>query len=259
MKKLLLSLFVAVSAVAGNAQCNPLDYNFGAVAYGVYPDTATGLTPAYLNQPYTQVIYMLVPTDAGLIDPAYAGVPISTIELNNIQYDDGTGTMQDVSNLGLTLACNPTNCTFDAGGQYCGSVSGIPNTAGSFPVTINVTANITFFGVQIPIPYAYTGYTFVVNADASVSLVNNATFEVGMAKPNPANNWVNVPFESPAVEEVEVVVTGLLGNKVFEKTVTAKRGENQLAIETSNWEEGVYLYTVQSGSTKVTRRLLVQH
>lgn len=259
MKKFLLSFITVAAGIAGFAQCNPLDYNFGTAAYGVYPDTATGLTPAYLNQPYTQVIYMLVPSDAGLIDPAYAGVPITTIQLDNIQYDNGSGTMQDITNLGLTLACNPANCTFDAGGQYCGSVSGIPNTAGSFPVTINVTANITFFGVQIPIPYSYTGYTFVVNADASVSLMNNKSFEVGMAQPNPSNNWVNIPFESPAVEEVQLVVTGLLGNKVYERTITSKRGENQIAIETSNWEEGVYLYTVQNGSTKVTRRLLVQH
>jgi hypothetical protein len=258
MKKIVFSLLALMSGLWASAQCNPTDYNFGAVAYGVYPDTATGLTPAYLNVPYTQVIYMLVPTDAGLIDPAYTGVPITTIQLDNIQYDNG-GTLQDVSNLGLTLNCNPANCTFNAGGQYCGSVSGVPNTAGSFPVTINVTAHITFFGVDVPIPYAYSGYTFVVNADQNVSSLEFNDFSVGMAKPNPSNHWVNIPFESPSSESVNLVVTGLLGNKVFEKSMTSKRGENNFAIETSNWEEGVYLYTVQSEGVKVTRRLLVQH
>jgi len=108
MKKILLTVSVVFSAFLASAQCTPSDYDFGAVDYGVFPDVASGLASGCLNEPYTQTIYFLVPSDAGAIDSAYAGIPITSITLSGITYNGGT----DITNLGLQLACNPSNCTF---------------------------------------------------------------------------------------------------------------------------------------------------
>ena len=133
MKKVLLSLSIFAASFAAQAQCSPADHDFGDVEYGVYPDVITGLNQATVNQPYEQIIYVLVPNDAGASDSAYAGVPISNIVLESISYEYN-GTTNDFSELGLELACNPSNCIFEAGGQFCGVVSGTPNMSGEFPV-----------------------------------------------------------------------------------------------------------------------------
>jgi hypothetical protein len=142
------------------------------------PDTATNLNVGILNQPYNQGLFFNIPTNAGIIDPVYTGVPITTIQLDNIQYDNG-GTMQDVSNLGLIINCNPANCTFNAGTQYCSSIEGLPNTIGIFPIVINITAHITFFGVDVPIPYAVSGYNLII--------VDSLALNAGCTNPSACN------------------------------------------------------------------------
>ena len=61
MKQLLLSFsFLALLVFSANAQCTPdPQYTIG----GVYPDSATGLAPAYVGQTYNEVITVIVPVD----------------------------------------------------------------------------------------------------------------------------------------------------------------------------------------------------
>ena len=60
MKKSLFILLFVFGAVYANAQCTP-DPQF--VSPGIYPDTATGLDPAYVGQSYNQNITIITPTD----------------------------------------------------------------------------------------------------------------------------------------------------------------------------------------------------
>lgn len=255
MKKILLALSILFSGIAASAQCTPSDYDFGDVDYGVYPDVASGLATGCLNEPYSQTIYFLVPTDAGAIDSAYAGVPITSITLDAITYNGGA----NVSDLGLQLACNPSNCTFTAGGQYCGTVSGIPNQAGEFPVSIDVTVTASIAGFPFQLPYSFPGYTFVVNdCSNSVNEIETA-FELGASSPNPANLSARIPFVLSSNEKVEFTMLNMVGERVITKTITGKRGENALNLDLSEIPTGIYLYTVQSGNKKATRKLVVQH
>lgn len=257
MKKILLSAFVVVSAFAAQAQCTPAEHDFGAETYGVYPDVITGLNQATLDQPYEQIIYVLVPEDAGAIDPAYMGVPISNIVLENISYEYN-GTINDFSVLGLSLACNPTDCIFEAGGQFCGVVSGTPNMSGEFPVTINVSVNLTFFGFPLELPFSFPGYTFIVNGTAQVASFEN-TMEIGTVSPNPANQQARIPFVLNSNEKVELTMVNMVGSRVMSKTIAGKRGENTMIVDVAELPEGIYLYTIQSGSKKSTRKLVIQH
>jgi len=255
MKKILLSTFAIFSFYAAAAQCNPADHDFGDVSYGVYPDVLTGLAGGCLNQAYEQTIYFLVPSDAGDIDPTYAGVPITSITLDAITYNGGT----NITDLGLELSCNPSNCTFQAGGQYCGTVSGTPNQVGEFPVSIDVLVMASLAGFPLEIPYSFEGYTFVVTDCANSVDEVEAVFELGAVSPNPANQIARIPFTLGANEKVEFTMVNMVGQRIMSKFVTGKRGENSMSIDTAELPSGIYLYTVQSGSKKSTRKLIIQH
>jgi len=257
MKKILLTVSVVFSAFLASAQCTPSDYDFGAVDYGVFPDVASGLASGCLNEPYTQTIYFLVPSDAGAIDSAYAGIPITSITLSGITYNGGT----DITNLGLQLACNPSNCTFSAGGQYCGTVSGTPNQVGDFPVSIDVMVTASLAGFPLQLPYSFPGYTFTVSDCANPNGVEEveASFELGAVSPNPANQTARVPYTLSSNEKVEFTMVNMVGERIISKTLGGKRGDNSLTIDVANLPAGIYLYTVQSGSYKSTRKMVVQH
>jgi len=257
MKKLLLTATTIFSALFAAAQCNPSDYDFGAVEYGVYPDVAAGLASGCLNEAYAQTIYFLVPSDAGAIDPAYAGVPVTSITLDGITYNGST----DITALGLELGCNPTNCVFAAGAQYCGTVTGVPNQVGEFPVSINVTVSASIAGFPLELPYSFPGYTFVVTDCANPNSVAEvqSSFELGAVTPNPANQTARIPFTLGNNDRVELTLVNMVGERILSKSFAGKRGENFMSLDVADLPAGIYLYTVQSGNKKATRKLVIQH
>jgi hypothetical protein len=257
MKKILLSAAAIFTALLATAQCTPSDHDFGDVEYGVYPDVASGLAAGCLNEPYTQTIYFLVPSDAGAIDPAYAGIPVTSITLDGITYNGGT----DISTIGLELACNPASCTFSAGSQYCGTVSGIPTQVGEFPVSIDVIVVASLAGFPLELPYSFPGYTFSVTDCANPNAVAEveSTFSLGSVSPNPANQTARIPFSLANNDRVELTLVNMVGERILTKSFAGKRGENYMSLDVADLPAGIYLYTVQSGSKKATRKLVVQH
>jgi hypothetical protein len=255
MKKIYSLIVMGLLSFGATAQCDPLSYDFGGALYGVFPDTTVGLADGVVNQPYNQIMYFMIPDDAGLIDPAYAGYTISTVALESITYNNGL----PISNLGLAIACNPANCTFPAGEQKCATLSGTPTQTGVFNIEINVVATALLFGFPIPVDYAFAGYTLTITDGTAVIENASMKFELSNAKPNPANNGFNLNFESPASEMVKVEVHNLLGGLVYNKSFASKRGFNTLWMDTQDWEEGVYLYSVQNGTSRATKRVVVQH
>lgn len=257
MKRILLSVFAVFAFGAASAQCTPSDHDFGDVTYGVYPDVASGLASGCLNEPYEQTIYFLVPTDAGDIDPLYSGVPITSITLVGITYNGGAS----VTELGLELACNPASCTFSAGGQYCGTVTGVPNQVGEFPVSIDVSVSASLAGFPLELPYSFPGYTFTVSDCANPNSVEEvqSVFELGAVSPNPANQSARIPFTLSNNEKVDFTMVNMVGERVMSKSFAGKRGDNSLTIDVAELPSGIYLYTVQSGSKKSTRKLVIHH
>ena len=115
-----------------------------------------------MGEPYYQPFYILVPSDAGVLDPAYAGVPISNMVVASMTIGD-----IPVSDFGLSYSCLNNNCTFLAGNQYCLNLFGNPNQAGLFDVTLNVTINMIFFGMPIELPYVISTYSLAISANCS--------------------------------------------------------------------------------------------
>jgi hypothetical protein len=82
---------------------------------------------------------------------------------------------------------------------------------------------------------------------------------LGNPSPNPSNIQTNIPFELTSNGSVQFILYNMLGEAVERRTVNGKKGTNSLTIETQNLKSGVYLYSIQAGDKKFTKRLMVQH
>ena len=137
--------------------CNIICSSDFSLANGqtIYPDINTNFGDGLLNEYYEQGIFINPPSDAGTLDPAYAGYTLSSLVLVGITYNNGL----PISNLGLSVSCNPTNCTFPSGVQNCFSIEGTPTQSGVFEIQLNFTATALIFGFPVPIDYSFGGYT----------------------------------------------------------------------------------------------------
>ncbi len=265
MKKILLSFLTISTALIASAQCDPSAHDFGGAGFGVSPDPNAGenFQTAYLNTPFSEVVYVKVPTSAADIDETYpASVMIDSLRLEAIYYLDGD-TYVNIDNLGLTVTCNNNNespdpCMFFPAGQYCGDIAGTPNTAGVFNTKIDVTIYILAFGIPTSIPYSFENYTLEVIDGVGLEEEVVAELTLGQNSPNPASVYSDINFELPNNQEVELIVSNLVGKKVFQKKVNAKKGANSYRMDVSTFESGIYLYSIQAGDRKYTRRMMVQ-
>jgi hypothetical protein len=82
---------------------------------------------------------------------------------------------------------------------------------------------------------------------------------LGSVSPNPANQIARIPFELPNNESVQLSVVNMVGEQLINKSFAGKRGENTITLDLADLPSGIYLYTMQSGSHKSTRKLVVQH
>jgi hypothetical protein len=202
-----------------------------------------------IGQPYEDQIFVRTPaTIADIKGAPDLAVAIDSLSLDNITFMLGD-VEQNISVLGLTVTCNnngvsPNPCVFFANGNYCGDITGTPTIAGTFPVKIYATGYFNFFGSQ------------------AVSVRETAApleMSLGNPSPNPSNIQANVPFELTTSSSVQFILYNMLGEAVERRTVSGKKGSNSLTIETQNLKSGVYLYSIQAGDKKITKRLMVQH
>ncbi len=123
-----------------------------------YPDTLTNFITGNLNSSYEQGVFFKPPSDLGYFDPAYSGIGISNVTIDNITFGNG----QPLTSLGLSYSCDGGNCIFPAGQTKCFSVSGIPAMSGVFNLKIHATINGSMFGISIPVQYIFSGYKIII-------------------------------------------------------------------------------------------------
>ncbi|MEY3399095.1 MAG: hypothetical protein RL220_1689 [Bacteroidota bacterium] len=266
MKRIVLSVFAFTLTLGLAAQCDPSAHDFMDAPFGVSPDPNVGedFAPAFVGVDYSDVVYVKVPTSAADIDETYPeSVLIDSLRLEAIFYLTGEDTYEDINGLGLSVTCNNNGesddpCMFFPSGQYCGDISGVPTVEGSYPTRIDVTVYITAFGVSTSIPYSFENYTFNIGA-VSVAEPVAVAFDVKQNTPNPASSFTEISFDMPNNGVVDLVVTNLVGRKISEKKIQAKKGTNSMKLDVSGYESGIYLYSIQTGDKKITKRMMVQN
>ena len=134
------------------------DYDFGSETYGSSPNPSLGeqFTPGIVNEPYADVLHMLIPEFVLEIDSTLPFSPdaiLDSIKLVGIVMVDLNDTLStySLSELGLGIVCNNNGdsgleCSFLGGNQYCVSIEGTPTMAGNFRADITVSGCTDVFG-----------------------------------------------------------------------------------------------------------------
>lgn len=248
MKKIILSLTLSISIFSFIAQCTPNPLYFDSIS-GAWPDTITNLDQAFVGVAYNQVLDFKIASDAGEYDPLFAGTPIDSVVLTGV-----TGLPA-----GLSYSCNNSTCSWLGGAQGCASLSGTPTALGSYDIVISLNG-----WVSVPIigafsaPQEFTGYVINVGSVGIETIkLKQSTFLLQQNIPNPANNSTKIQFISGTSNNVTFSMINLLGDIVFNKTITAKKGVNDVNINLLDYPEGVYLYSVSNGKDRLTKRMII--
>jgi len=264
MKKIILPFVGILVALSAASQCNSSDYSFGSAQFGVSPDPQMGesFEVGYLGQPYTDIIYMLVPTDAGDVDSSFAGFgTIDSLRLDAVFLLINDVPM-DISTVGLGFTCNNNGdlsnpCAFLGGEQYCADLTGTPTMAGVFPLQIAVTGWINSFIGTVEVPYVFSDYSLTIVDPDFVVERTKAEVTTLTNIPNPVVRSTDIIFELTKSQQVTLTVHNLLGEAVSTRVVQAKKGKNTVSFDASGLNQGIYLYSVSTGEKKITRRMVV--
>jgi hypothetical protein len=81
---------------------------------------------------------------------------------------------------------------------------------------------------------------------------------VSQNRPNPFRNSTEITVNIFKDADLQLTITNLIGQEVLyiEKSGLQK-GEYIFAIDGSNWENGVYFYTLVTASQRVTKKMIL--
>jgi hypothetical protein len=248
MKKLLSFIVIAVAtSTAAFAQCTP-DISCIPVsqAYGICPDSATGMAAGTVGVPYTQVMSMKVPANGSDF-----GYPLATIVSIDITSVDSLAP-------GLTYTCVPAGCSFPGSSNGCILITGTPTTPWNKQVIVNAMAHATIAGFPASLPQTNKQYRSIVNPNsAGIENLNMNKFDVMQNSPNPFSDKTQIFFSTVAAADVDFKVFNMLGEVVTAKTIKAERGLNTIELDATTFAPGIYVYAIRNAGKTITKRMIV--
>jgi len=186
--------------------------------------------------------------------------------------------------LGIDYSCNIENCVFTPNISGEVTLSGSPDSVGTYSLDLTATVTINAAPLGIPVnvifPIPYDGSNAILNSalgeDYSVinSLVpafilnvvpalgieelNKASLSNLVVAPNPASTEARFTFYNTEADDLSLQVFDLLGNLIHTEQIrTAAAVEQTINLNTSSFNNGVYLYKLISAENKFTGRLIV--
>jgi hypothetical protein len=100
-------------------------------------------------------------------------------------------------------------------------------------------------------------FTYKYNEFAGINEVSGVIETLTNVYPNPATNLANLNVILKQASPIKIEVFNSLGSLVQSGTEQKLTGLNQLSVDCSKFQSGLYFVTVTSGDTKITRRLVV--
>ncbi|MBR9922837.1 MAG: T9SS type A sorting domain-containing protein [Bacteroidetes bacterium] len=273
MKKLLLlicGLMLSAAAIAQIDFCEA-DESYQDSIAGVYPlpydemENPEGGIPdsACLNKAY-QFTFTAVVNDTLLL----GGTPIVIDSLVLATEGAVTGLPS-----GISYACNPPDCVFDANSIGCVVLYGTPDDAadlGDNELVINAKVYGPFFplgfDLTFPNPQLFPGnYSLyvheedysncfeyvsgVVEADLSIHEIRNL--------PNPFSDQTTIEVTTNEADQYLFEVTNLMGARIHTETVRLEEGINQIQFDGSQLSNGIYLYSFRNEKGMATRKMII--
>lgn len=250
MRKTLL--LAACAAIGFNAfsQCIPNQLYADSV-YGVWPDTITNFRSGTVGVFYSDTMQLLVPTNAGLINPTFNGFNIDSVALVGI-----SGLPPGIEVICHSQTAGP--CTYITGQVGCGLLEGTPTQTGTFPLEVNVIAYLRILGTTQGIPQSFGNYKIVIH-DNTTAVEDVADLRMGRVQnvPNPFADRTTIEFSLSRAANAKVKVYNLVGEKLWNRSIAAKAGLNRVPFEMNELENGIYIYRVEAGTASFTGRMVV--
>lgn len=78
------------------------------------------------------------------------------------------------------------------------------------------------------------------------------------AYPNPLTVKTNFTFISSKSQAIAVTVKNLVGNTIFATKTKIRKGLNTIPFERNNLPKGMYIYSIQTDSEIVSKRLVIK-
>lgn len=247
MRRLIrLFAIVSVALFAGNnlhGQCEPEDCIDIDEPGQMCPSK---LDDATVNVEYSQVLTIITP-DVYEIPPA---PPINVAFV----------TIDSVNNIpeGLTYEANAD--TLFAGEAYCILISGTPEKAGTYALSITVTPYIYFGNPPAIIP------SFPVTNDTSVIVTVYETagldpnkfheFQVLPNIPNPFSDVTRIGFYTPFDDQVTLGIYNILGELLYEESQGFSPGEHYFEYDGHALLPGTYVYRVTNHNQFFTGKIV---
>ncbi|MDD3876490.1 MAG: T9SS type A sorting domain-containing protein [Bacteroidales bacterium] len=213
---------------------------------GIYPDSMTGLPPAYVNTFYSEIVTVIVPYDTTLdlgLGPMY--FIIDSIGVVNV-----TGLPP-----GFTYSGNPTNGYIHGSSAGCVLISGTPGIAdvGSYPITITLESWVNNIAQGFIDNQTY--YTIHV-LDTMVYVDNNSVENESVTNyPNPFNKETTIEFFTENTDQLEISVYNNIGQLSYHTFLNCMTGLNKhkMAIDGSS---GLYFYVIKGNNFYQTGKMM---
>ncbi|MFM6934904.1 MAG: T9SS type A sorting domain-containing protein [Flavobacteriales bacterium] len=237
MKKLLFLAFSTMLLnVASWAQtCTP-GANYVDSTYGVWPDTTQNFPPALVNVPYSTDLNFKVPaTVTAALDPTGQFVG-STIQGFTVTGVNGLPS-------GFNYACNISSCSYAGGANGCANIYGTTTTAGTYPITIDVSATVLvsllpgFPPTPVTQPVSFPGYKIVVG---TAGIIEGIIAPLSVS-PNPANATVTVNGITPSMKASNMVLTNIEGKIIETRDLN---NSSNLTFDLTGLNTGIYFIHV---------------
>jgi hypothetical protein len=92
----------------------------------------------------------------------------------------------------------------------------------------------------------------------STAVFSQKTLQNLTAAPNPISTKATIKFDTTKDQEVFLNVKNMLGNTVYSKRHTVKKGENSILFYRNNLEAGIYIYLIQGTSETISKRFVIR-
>lgn len=110
-----------------------------------------------------------------------------------------------------------------------------------------------FYTDEFPGDSVYVNVNFVTNMGTN-ELGNTIKIK---SYPNPADEFITLSL-SESFDNTIVRFYNVLGEKVYE--IAPQKGKTNYSINTGNWDNGMYYYTVfQNGQSTISQKLIINH
>lgn len=102
-------------------------------------------------------------------------------------------------------------------------------------------------------------YTTLLKSDVGFIGVEENNNAVSMnIYPNPSNDFSYIDLNLTSASKVNVTITNLVGQEVFNKAYgQLSSGNHKLTVNVNDLNSGIYFFTVQSGSERITKKMIV--